>query len=268
MSQNDGVGALKSGRAAARAELERPLPRKQIDGQTLHTRVLAQIRADIVTCRLMPNERLMLETLREKYRVGWSPIREALMRLAAEGMVALEQNKGFRVAPVSRESLLDLMQSRIEIESVALRWSIERGGVAWEAHLIAAFHRLSKQSKFSRTQPPTISPDWSREHSAFHRALVAACESPTMLAIRESLFEKAERYVTLAILAKSPARNDVAEHEQIMAAALARSVPRAVAASRDHIERTCKKVAKSLENHPEFSRGRPVMREPQIALAG
>ena len=99
------------------------MPRQQIDGdtQTLHARVLAQIRADIVNCQLMPNERLRLEALRERYQAGWSPIREALMRLEAEGMVRLEQNKGFRVTAVSRESLFDLMQSRIEIESVALR---------------------------------------------------------------------------------------------------------------------------------------------------
>ena len=64
----------------------------------------------------MPNERLTLEALRERYRVGWSPIREALMRLEADGLVTFEQNKGFRVAAVSRKMLADLMRSRIEIE--------------------------------------------------------------------------------------------------------------------------------------------------------
>ena len=46
------------------------------------------------------------------------------MRLEAEGFVALEQNKGFRVAEVSAEHLHDLQRTRIEIESVALRWAI------------------------------------------------------------------------------------------------------------------------------------------------
>lgn len=238
---------------------------------TLQTRVLAQIRADIVECRLMPNERLMLETLRERYGAGFSPIREALMRLAAEGLVRLEQNKGFRVASVSRDSLYDLMQARIEIETITLRWSIENGSVAWEADLLAAFHRLSRQSKLRRNAPGAISAEWSKEHRAFHHALVAACNSPTMLAIRENLFEKAERYVALSIVSKAPPRNDVAEHEQIMQAALARNVGRALAANREHIERTADKVARSLERHPEFSRPAELgagLRSAKISLAG
>ena len=163
------------------------------------------------------------------------------------------------------------MQSRIEIESIALRRSIENGGVEWEADLLAAFHRLSKQTKLRRSQPGMISAEWSREHRVFHHALVAACNSPTMLSIRESLFEKAERYVALSIMSKAPPRNDVLEHEQIMQAALAKNVNRAVTLNREHIERTLNKVAKSLENHPEFSRpARPSVpaRETRMALAG
>ncbi len=48
---------------------------------TLNASALSQIRADIISCRLMPNERLRVETLRERYDMGASPIREALMRL-------------------------------------------------------------------------------------------------------------------------------------------------------------------------------------------
>jgi GntR family transcriptional regulator, carbon starvation induced regulator len=248
------------------------MPRQQTgNGSTLQTRALAQIRADIVACQLMPNERLTLEALRERYGAGFSPIREALMQLAAEGLVRLEQNKGFRVASVSRASLYDLMQARIEIETIALRWSIENGGVEWEADLLAAFHRLSRHSKLRRSQPGAISAEWSKEHRAFHHALVAACNSPTMLTIRENLFERAERYVGLSIVSKSPPRNDVAEHEQIMQAALARNVTRALAANREHIERTTNKVAKALENHPEFSKPAELgaaMREAKLPLAG
>ena len=237
---------------------------------TLQTRVLAQMRADIVACDLLPNQRLTLQALRKRYGAGFSPIREALMGLAAEGLVRLEQNKGFRVASVSRDSLYDLMQARIEIENVALRWSIENGGVEWEADLIAAFHRLSRHSKLQRGHPGAISSEWSKEHRAFHHALVAACNSQTMLAIRENLFDKAERYVALSIVSKAPSRNDAAEHEQIMEAALARNVTRALGANREHIERTANKVAKSLEKHPEFSR--PLewspARDSRMSLAG
>ena len=157
---------------------------------TLNARVLARIRSDIVTCRLMPNERLRMEALRARYQVGATPIREALMRLEAEGLVQLEQNKGFRVSSVSGDSLRDLMRCRIEIEGLALRWSIERGGVEWEANLIGAFHRLSRERKVGAHDKTSISPDWSIRHRAFHLALVAACASPALLTIRDGLFDQ------------------------------------------------------------------------------
>lgn len=227
----------------------------EFDAQpTLNARVLAQLRADIVRCRLMPSERLRMETLRERYKTGISPIREALMRLEAEGLVELEQNKGFRVAAVSRESLLDLMRARIEIEALMLRWSIENGGVAWEADLLGAFHRLSRQPKIDPTDPNSVSADWWKEHRNFHTALVAACGSPTMLGIYHGLFDKAERYVALSIKSRETMRDDVTEHEQIMRTALARDVPRALRLMQEHIERTATKVAKSLESAGAITR--------------
>lgn len=221
---------------------------------TINAAAYRQIRSDIVSCNLMPNERLRLETLRDRYGIGGSPIREALMRLEAEGLVVLEQNKGFRVSPVSREHLFDVTKTRMEIEAVALRWSIENGGVDWEANLLGAFHRLSRQRKNRGAK--AINSAWFQEHRNFHAALVAACGSPTLDAIRESLFAQVERYVALSIISNFPPRNDLAEHEQIMRAALARNTTRAVQLHNAHIERTTERVAKSLTEEARTVRPR------------
>jgi GntR family transcriptional regulator, carbon starvation induced regulator len=213
---------------------------------TLNASVLVQMRADIIACRLMPNERLRVETLRERYGMGTSPIREALMRLEAEGLVELEQNKGFRVAEVSREKLIDLIRTRIEIESIALRWSLEKGDVDWEAELLSAFHRLSRQTKIEPSNPDAICEAWSKEHTNFHTALVAACEAPTLLAIRARLFEQADRYVALSIMSSGPLRDDVGEHKQLMRAALSRDIDKTLNLNRAHITRTLEKVLASL----------------------
>lgn len=219
---------------------------KRIPDQTLMASALSRIRSDIIACRLMPDERLRFEALRERYGMGLSPLREALMRLEAEGLVQLEQNKGFRVSEVSRENLLDLMQTRIEIESIALRWSLEKGGVEWEANLLGAFHRLSRRTKIDPSSPETINEAWSREHAAFHAALVTACGSQTLISIRERLFEQAERYVSLSIMSNAPLRDDVSEHKQLMRAALNRDVGKTIELNRMHISRTSDKVAASL----------------------
>ena len=71
------------------------------ESQTLGGIALDVLRADILRCRLRPDTRLRLEELRERYGMSISPLREALMRLQSEGLVTLEENKGFRVSPVS-----------------------------------------------------------------------------------------------------------------------------------------------------------------------
>jgi DNA-binding GntR family transcriptional regulator len=219
---------------------------KSDTNQTLNASALALLRSDIIACRLMPNERLRVETLRERYGMGTSPIREALMRLEAEGLVELEQNKGFRVSEVSQENLLDLMRTRIEIETIALRWSLEKGGVDWEASLLSAFHRLSRQSKIDPANPDAISEAWSKEHANFHSALVSSCGSPTLLSIRSRLFEQADRYVALSIMSSGPFRDDVTEHKQLMKAALNREIDKTLELNRVHINRTLDKVSASL----------------------
>jgi GntR family carbon starvation induced transcriptional regulator len=231
------------------------MPARRAAERTFTASALSRIRSDIIACRLMPNERLRFEALRKRYGMGLSPLREALMRLEAEGLVQLEQNKGFRVSEVSRENLLDLMQTRIEIETIALRWSLQKGGVEWEASLLGAFHRLSRQTKIDPREPEAINEAWSREHAAFHAALVAACGSQTLIAIRERLFEQAERYVSLSIMSNAPLRDDVAEHKQLMRAAINRDVEKSIELNRLHITRTLDKVAASLAANRDTGNG-------------
>jgi GntR family transcriptional regulator, carbon starvation induced regulator len=214
---------------------------------SLAAQVFERLRADIIACRVQPGARLRLEDLRTRYGAGASPTREALMRLEAEGLVVLEQNRGFRVSPISPSHLRDLTANRIEIEALALRWAMERGGVAWEAEILGAFHRLSRHDKWEPGAPGCISEQWQQEHRAFHRALVAGCASPLLLSIRETLFDQAERYVALSIARRAIPRDDVAEHTRLMEAAIARDLPRALAANREHIERTADKVGAAIQ---------------------
>ncbi|MDT8264202.1 GntR family transcriptional regulator, partial [Roseomonas sp. DSM 102946] len=70
---------------------------------------------------LPPRSRLRLRELSALYGLGTTPLREALARLAAEGIVVLEGQKGFSVPPVTREHLLDVTRSRQVVEPEALR---------------------------------------------------------------------------------------------------------------------------------------------------
>lgn len=210
--------------------------------QTLGGIALDVLRAEILQCRLRPNTRLRLEELRERYGMSISPLREALMRLQSEGLVTLEENKGFRVSPVSPDHLMDLTETRIDIETVMLRRAIERGSVEYEADILGAFHRLSRQQKIDPTSPGVISRVWSREHRAFHASLVAACASNLLKSFQNSLFDQAERYVALSISYIAKPRDDLGEHEALMKAVLAGNVELACELCASHIRRTTDKV--------------------------
>ncbi len=71
------------------------------------------------------------------------------MRLVAEGLVLLEDHKGFRVAPVSREEMIDIANTLLELEAIAIRWAIDKGDDRWEAEIVARLHELSKREMFA-----------------------------------------------------------------------------------------------------------------------
>ncbi|MFX5785409.1 GntR family transcriptional regulator, partial [Acinetobacter baumannii] len=79
----------------------------------------------------------------DRYGIGATAIREALSRLVSDGLVESEDQRGFAVASISREDLIDLTNTRMDVEGLALRRSIERGDVEWEVNIVSSFHRLS-----------------------------------------------------------------------------------------------------------------------------
>ncbi len=88
---------------------------------TLAMSIYGRLRRDILTGLFEPGERLPLDALGERYRVGLTPLREALNRLSAEELVLREGKRGFRVAPVSRANLVALAPTLCWVVRVAIR---------------------------------------------------------------------------------------------------------------------------------------------------
>lgn len=214
------------------------LKKSSREGKTQASEVFERLRADIVHCQLQPGQRLRFEELRANYGVGLSPLREALMRLSSDGLVTLEDQRGFRVAPVSRADLIDLTMMREELETKALSLSLEKGGDEWEANLISSFHMLLKLTKLTGPNKELVDPEWEVRHQNFHDALVAACGSPILLHFRSLLSAQAARYRQLAVHYLKHPRGDIEEHKHLLDAALARDSVRLCAAMRMHFRHT------------------------------
>ncbi len=217
---------------------------------TLASTVYDRLRDDIMCGELAPGEKLRVEFLRARYGAGTSPIREALNRLSSDGFVVQVDQKGFRVAPVSRDELIELIKTRCWVEGVALRESAVHGDEAWEEGIVIAFHRLSRVPKTAGPEVSTLNPQWEKLHRRFHMTLLTACASRLLLEFCEQLADRARRYRQLAVIVNYPERNELEEHRDLMEAMLARDADKAVALLDAHYQRTGQQIE---EFAPVFS---------------
>ena len=196
----------------------------------------AALRAAILSCRLAPGAKIKISDAAAQFDFSPGAVREALSRLAAERMAVATAQKGYTVAAISAEELVDITRTRIAIEQLCLRAAIVEGDVEWEANILAAYHRLHRLP-ISQGARSRLSPAWAAAHNAFHAALASACNSQWTLTIREMLYAQSERYRSLSKIADG-SRDIDSEHKGLLDACLARDADAACARLAAHLSRT------------------------------
>lgn len=214
--------------------------------RTLSTELTGRLRQAILSGELAPGSKLKLDMLRERLglTLSRSPLREALSRLGAEGLVRIEDQRGYWVAPVSEANLREIARLRIHMETLALRESIARGDAQWEQALGEALRTLvdAPRDETSRRAPAV----WESAHRRFHFALLGACGMALLLQYCASLHDQNDRYRRL-FLQRHPFDRDVhREHEAIVEAALERNADLASALLAQHIDRTTRNISAAL----------------------
>lgn len=185
------------------------------------------LRRDIVHGFWRPKAWLRLDDLKGHYGMGASPLREALSRLVGEGLVRLENNRGFRVAGLTEQDLNDIEWMRVVVECAALREAIVRGDRDWEGGIVAALHRLTRATLTTGTDRASLD-SWNDEHDAFHAALIASCGNVRALDLQRRLADQHRRY-RIALMGENMRRKEIVdEHRGVAEATLARDVEEAV----------------------------------------
>lgn len=135
--------------------------------------------------------RLKASDLADRYDATSGAVREALLRLAAEGFVRNPPHRGFRTISSDPHSLWERANLRIALETEGARQSIEKGDLAWEANLSAAHHRLTHMEtrlRDDRDRTPDSLALWSMADLGFHEALISACGSDLLMAEQRRAF--------------------------------------------------------------------------------
>lgn len=201
--------------------------------ETVGSGIYQRLREDIIMGRLPPGQRLRLDQLREDYPAGASTLREALSRLAADGFVIAEGQRGFQVAPVSAAGLHEIAALRLLVEEHALRRSFSLGNLEWEVSVIAAHHRLDAHEERLEGGDTSKIAEWRLSDWRFHQALISGCGSRVMMQTHAAVFDKYLRYQMIALAFRPSASRP--EHQALKDAAIARDAERAVTLLRHHL---------------------------------
>lgn len=193
-------------------------------------RVFEVLREDLLNGQYQAGEKLAIASLRVTYQVGLSPLREALSRLAAVGLLEQETQRGFRVPKLTSDELQDIVELRVELEGMAISRALRYGDAYWESEVLAAGHRLKNAS--SKQVPQA---EWEQLHTQFHSILLSSCQSVWMLKFIRQLHEQFDRYRRKA--PRNPAMRGMldAQHEQLVELALARKEAEIRQLLEDHI---------------------------------
>ncbi|MBN9411119.1 MAG: GntR family transcriptional regulator [Burkholderiales bacterium] len=225
------------------AALTAPLP------ATLASRVYEDLRRDVIQAVFPAGHKLLLKDLCARYCAGLSPVREALNRLAGDGLVEQSDQRGFSVAQLDLERLDELTRTRSWLYALALRESVAHGDAAWEEALVLAFHRLSRAPRYlddTGEGEPVPNPQWEAAHRAFHLQMIAACRSQLLVGYCAQLFDAADRYRHLSRVSKLRRRQRGDEHREVLDLVIARDADGACALLEKHFSRTAALVRERL----------------------
>lgn len=236
---------------SARSIVTAPGPLEGHADLTLAERAFRLVRDDILNGRLAPDARLRIHLLQQRYGLGLSPLREALLRLSSEGLVVAQGQRGFAVAPVSLAELQDQTVARKCLDIAALKQSMAQGDADWEAQVMAANHLLARTPLPKDATDLDAAKVWEERHRAFHRSLIAGCGSHWLMRLHNQLVDQIERYRTMRILhhheAAAQVRDVVAEHAAITDAVLKRDVALASELMDRHISATAQAMRQFFE---------------------
>ncbi len=206
--------------------------------RTLAEKAFETLHAAIITGQLRPGTRLPIEELAGVLDMSPMPIREAVRRLDAAGLVENIPHRGARVTELSINDLDEVYEARLALEVLAIRHAAYGFTPAAEAN---ARQRLTELNDMSDDNSAAT----SAAHAAFHFALYEAADSAWLLRLIRPVWETAERYcLEVPQCRQLQARKH--EHEAILQACAARDADRAAHALHNHLAITANSIAEAM----------------------
>jgi DNA-binding GntR family transcriptional regulator len=192
--------------------------------------IVEQLREDILAGRLQPGSRLVECDLTARFAVSRGPVREALRRLSADGLIEHWPHRGAVVRRLTEREIRELFLIRIEMEALAARLAATADAPDWRARFVASIEPIYADS-------PRLTCEYLKENAAFHDAVMALADN---LALRD-LAARLQLPLIMAqvgdVLTPAVLKASVQEHRAIARAIVERNPEAASARMRAHLER-------------------------------
>jgi DNA-binding GntR family transcriptional regulator len=221
--------------------------------RTLAERAFAALHEAIVTGVFAPGERLPIEELAAPLGMSPMPVREALRRLDAAGLVENIPHRGARVTEVSVEDLHEVYEARLELEPLAVRHAAERFTEADATAARAALDRHVRSYRRGDANETFVA------HTAFHMALYEASGSRWLVRLITPLWESSQRYrLALPPRYRRLLEERRGEHERILRACVEHDPDTAERELYEHLVETANRIGSRMGNAEPFPRERLV----------
>jgi DNA-binding GntR family transcriptional regulator len=194
-------------------------------------RAYSALRAQLLDGTMHPHQRLVEMDLVESLGANRAAVREALARLEQEGLVERRANRGVTVKAVSPEEAHDVLEMRIAIESLAVRWACERQTEQQSDQLRELLGHIEQQTQDGDTAGIV------EQQARVHHMILDMAASPKLVAIAHSLSAQTAQIRRRSLTTPGRLPESLAEHRRIAEAILARDAERAASEMTQHLRR-------------------------------
>jgi DNA-binding GntR family transcriptional regulator len=203
---------------------------RPLDNRTLWEQVRDRLREDILAGSLEPGTELSEVALARDFGISRGPLREALGRLASEGLVTVTPRRGAVVTQLSRREFIDAYQVREALETLAVRLAVPLMSEAEVAHLRELCELMARAAAGGQVRL------FFDTNNSFHEALVRGSRNRKLYELYRLLVGQMAPYLPRSLELRGNLEQSVAEHEAILAAVDARDAERAAGLLAEHIE--------------------------------
>lgn len=208
------------------------------------------LRCDILAHRLRPGERLIESALTKRFSVSRGPVREALRRLAAEGLIEHAPHRGAVVRRLSPRDIAELFQIRVEMEALAARLAAQSQNQAARANFVEKIAMIFADA-------PRRMETYLDENAGFHAAVLSLADNTQLQELSARLRLTLIMAQVGGALTEAVMRASVGEHRAIAAAIVDGDGVAAAGAMRAHLERAgaLAVASRAADVEPPLSRG-------------